>query len=228
MNNFPYIDILILAMIAVFIINRLRNVLGKKTGNESDIVEKFTRKKSNFEESEPDTVSTIAKKINENKSEVKNFHSDKKINNAINDITKLDPSFEIESFNDGAKKAFEFILTEYSNNRLKSLEKLTSKSIFNAFKNQINQRENNGESLEITVISVKTPEIKKVTVNDKKFAFIDLLFDSEQVQVTKDKKKNVIDGDTNQILTIKEIWTFSKNLKSEDPNWILEKIEESN
>ena len=228
MNNFPYIDILILAMIAVFIINRLRNVLGKKTGNESDIVEKFTRKKSNFEESEPDTVSTIAKKINENKSEVKNFHSDKKINNAINDITKLDPSFEIESFNDGAKKAFEFILTEYSNNRLKSLEKLTSKSIFNAFKNQINQRENNGESLEITVISVKTPEIKKVTVNDKKFAFIDLLFDSEQVQVTKDKKENVIDGDTNQILTIKEIWTFSKNLKSDDPNWILEKIEESN
>ncbi len=228
MNNFPYIDILILAMIAVFIINRLRNVLGKKTGNESDIVEKFTRKKSNFEESEPDTVSTITKKIDKNKSKVKNFHNDKKINNAINEITKLDPSFEMESFNDGARKAFEFILTEYSNNRLNSLDKLTSKSIFNAFKNQINQRENNGESLEITVISVKTPEIKKVTVNDKKFAFIDLLFDSEQVQVTKDKKKNVIDGDTNQILTIKEIWTFSKNLKSEDPNWILEKIEESN
>ncbi len=228
MNNLPYIDILILAMIAVFIINRLRNVLGKKTGNESDIVEKFTRKKSNFEESEPDTISTITKKIDENKSKVKNFHSDKKINNAINEIIKLDPDFEIESFNDGAKKAFEFILTEYSKNQLKALDKLTSKSIFNAFKNQINQRENNGESLEITVISVKTPEIKKVTINDKKFAFIDLLFDSEQVQVTKDKKENVIDGDTNQILTIKEIWTFSKNLKSDDPNWILEKIEESN
>ena len=48
MNNFPYFDILILAMIAVFIINRLRNVLGKKTGNENDIVEKFTQRKSSF------------------------------------------------------------------------------------------------------------------------------------------------------------------------------------
>ena len=57
MNNIPYIDILILAMIAVFIINRLRNVLGKKTGNESDIVEKFTQRKNTFNESEPDSVS---------------------------------------------------------------------------------------------------------------------------------------------------------------------------
>ena len=57
MNNIPYIDILILAMIAVFIINRLRNVLGKKTGNESDIVDKFTQRKNTFNESEPDTIS---------------------------------------------------------------------------------------------------------------------------------------------------------------------------
>ena len=57
MNNFPYFDILILAMIAVFIINRLRNVLGKKTGNENDIVEKFTQRKSSFKESDPDETS---------------------------------------------------------------------------------------------------------------------------------------------------------------------------
>ena len=79
MNNIPYIDILILAMIAVFIINRLRNVLGKKTGNESDIVEKFTQRKNNFKESEPD--STSDQKVSKLDNNIdKNHHSNKKIN----------------------------------------------------------------------------------------------------------------------------------------------------
>ena len=54
MNNFPFIDIFILAMIAIFIINRLRNSLGKKTGNETDIAQKFSQKPSKFTESNPD------------------------------------------------------------------------------------------------------------------------------------------------------------------------------
>ena len=102
MNNIPYIDILILAMIAVFIINRLRNVLGKKTGNESDIVEKFTQRKNAFNESEPDSVSN-SKVTNLNNDIKKNLHSDKKINSVINEILKIDDKFEINSFCDGAK-----------------------------------------------------------------------------------------------------------------------------
>ena len=213
-------------MIAVFIINRLRNVLGKKTGNESDIVEKFTQRKNSFNESEPDSVSDqkVSKLDNHVK---KNLHSNKKINSAINDILKIDDEFEINSFCDGAKKAFEFILTEYSENNLKALEKLVSKNIYKAFEDQINLRAKKKEELEITVISVKNPEIKSVSLEKKYIAYFKLLFDSEQVQVTKNSKGEVVDGDNNQILQIKEIWTFSKNLKSKDPNWILEEIEEN-
>ena len=225
MNNIPYIDILILAMIAVFIINRLRNVLGKKTGNESDIVEKFTQRKSTFNESEPDSVSDQKGKLNN--SVTKNLHSNKKINSVINEILKIDSNFDIDSFCDGAKKAFEYILTEYSANNLTALEKLVSKNIYKTFENQINLRTNNKEKLEITVISVKNPEIKSVNLEKKHVAYFKLLFDSEQVQVTKNSSDEVIDGDNNQILQIKEIWTFSKNLKSKDPNWILEEIEEN-
>ena len=161
MNNIPYIDILILAMIAVFIINRLRNVLGKKTGNESDIVEKFTQRKNTFNESEPDSVSDL-KAAKLNKSVNKNLHSNKKINSVINEILKIDDKFEISSFCNGAKKAFEYILTEYSSNNLKALERLVSKNIYKAFEDQINLRAKNKEKLEITVISVKNPEIKIV------------------------------------------------------------------
>ncbi len=226
MNNIPYIDILILAMIAVFIINRLRNVLGKKTGNESDIVEKFTQRKNNFKESEPDSVSD--QKISKSDKNIKkNLHSDKKINSTINEILKIDNNFEINSFCDGARKAFEFILTEYSNSNLKALEKLVSKNIYKAFESQINLRSKKNEKLEITVISVKNPVIKSVNLAKKHIAYFKLLFESEQVQITKNSKEEIIDGDNNQILQIREIWTFSKNLKSNDPNWILEEIEEN-
>ena len=148
MNNIPYIDILILAMIAVFIINRLRNVLGKKTGNESDIVEKFTQRKRSFNESEPDSVSDL--KVSKLDNHVKkNLHSNKKINSAINDILKIDAEFEVNSFCEGAKKAFEFILTEYSRNNLKALEKLVSKNIYKAFEDQINLRAKKKKSLKL-------------------------------------------------------------------------------
>ena len=226
MNNIPYIDIFILAMIAVFIINRLRNVLGKKTGNESDIVEKFTQRKRSFNESEPDSVSDL--KVSKVDNHVKkNLHSNKKINSVINEILKIDDKFEISSFCDGARKAFEYILTEYSANNLKALERLVSKTIYKTFEDQINLRAKNKEKLEITVISVKNPEIRNVKLEKKYIAYFKLLFDSEQVQVTKNYNDQVIDGDNNQILQIKEIWTFSKNLKSKDPNWILEEIEEN-
>ena len=226
MNKIPYIDILILAMIAVFIINRLRNVLGKKTGNESDIVEKFTQRKNTFKESEPDSV--LDQKVTKlNNSIKKNLHSNKKINSAINEILEIDDKFEISSFCDGAKKAFEYILTEYSSDNLKALKNLVSDNIYKAFEDQVNLRAKNKEKLEITVISVKNPEIKSVNLEKKYVAYFKLLFDSEQVQVTKNSNDEIIDGDNNQILQIKEIWTFSKNLKSKDPNWILEEIEEN-
>ncbi len=222
MNNLPYIDILILAMIAVFIINRLKNALGKKTGNESDIVEKFTQKKSAFKESEPDSVSNPKVSIN------KNIHKNENINNSLNEMIKIDNNFNISEFVSGAKKAFEFILVQYSQNNLKSLKTLLSNKMLDAFQTQINLREKKLESLEITVISVKDPEILDAKIDNKSIALVTLLFDSEQIQITKNKNGDVVDGDSNQILSIKENWSFSKNLKNKDPNWTLERIEESN
>ena len=154
------------------------------------------------------------------------MHKDKRINSSLNEILKLDNNFNVSEFLDGAKKAFEYILSQYSKNDLKSLEKLLSKTMLEVFQDQIQIREKNLESLEITVISVKDPEILNVKIEKKTTALVVLSFDSEQVQITKDKKGIIVDGDSNQILSIKENWTFSKNLKSKDPNWT-RKIEEN-
>ena len=132
MNNIPYIDILILAMIAVFIINRLRNTLGKKTGNEHDLTEKYSNK-TNFKESSPDKI--VKNKIDAESSgtQHKIFHEDALVAEQLNKIRAIDSGFTIDSFIDGAKKAFEFIIKKYSDENLPPLKKLLSGNIFKMF-----------------------------------------------------------------------------------------------
>ena len=225
MNNIPYIDILILAMIAIFIVNRLKNVLGKKTGNEHDIVEKYSRGKANFKESPPDQIS----KSNQNQKTVNDvfFHNDPKINSDLREIYNQDENFDSKEFLDGSKKAFEFIIKNYSEEKLEPLKKLLSSSIHKDFKSQIDARVKKSQNLDITIIGIKSAEIVNASLKSK-IALICVKFSSEQVQVVKDLEGKIVEGDNNQILSIDEKWSFSKNLKSKDPNWTLEKIEESN
>jgi len=227
MNNFPFIDIFILAMIAIFIINRLRNSLGKKTGNETDIAQKFSQKPSKFTESNPD------KEIEKSKNQVKEakniiLHKNSSINEKLNNIVKVDPSFTVENFIDGAKKAFEYILVKYSENDLKSLKNLLAPQILTNFTDQIKLRQKQKQILGITILKIDDPEIIDVSIVKNKQCFIKLEFKSQQVQTTKDSNNKVIDGNDNLILNISELWTFSKEIKNKNPNWILEKIEENN
>ncbi len=223
MGNIPYIDILILAMIAVFILNRLRNVLGKKTGNEEDIIKKFKLKKDGFKESTPDMESNL--KSNGLKEETINLHKDKNINKVLNEIKKIETSFGVNEFLDNSKKAFEYILGSYSKNNLKALEPLLEKKIFQIYKKEIDHRLKKKEIFEITIIGIKDPKIVGAKVVNN-IAEIIVEYNSEQVQVLKDANNKIIEGDTNQILNIEENWTFSRKLKSKSPNWSLIKISE--
>ena len=227
MNNMPYIDILILAMVAIFIINRLRNTLGKKTGNEHDLADKFTRGKSDLKESSPDKVSKAnVNQINTEKTR-QVFHQNPGISNELSKIHRIDPSFKVDDFIDGAKKAFEYIIKKYSDENIKPLKNLLSADIFKMFDKQINDRAKKRENLDVSIIGIKEAEIEEVSLRSN-VASIKVKFSSEQVQVIKNDKGNIISGDTNQILSIVESWFFSKDLKRNDPNWVLEKIEESN
>ena len=107
------------------------------------------------------------------------------------------------------------------------MKNLLSKSIYKDFETQIDARIKNNENLDITIIGIKSAQIVSASLKTS-IAYISVKFNSEQVQVLKDLKGKIIEGDNNQILTIIEKWTFSKNLKSKDPNWTLEKIEETN
>ncbi len=227
MNNVPYIDILILAMIAIFIINRLRNTLGKKTGNEHDLADKFTRGKSDLKESKPDKVSKESVEETNMEDSRQIFHENPGISSELSKIHKIDPSFKVDEFITGAKKAFEFIIDKYSDENIKPLKKLLSADIFKMFDKQISNRAKKNENLDVNIIGIKEAKIEGVSLKSN-VASIKVKFSSEQVQIIKNDKGKIISGDGNQILSIVENWFFSKDLKRKDPNWILEKIEESN
>ena len=225
MGNIPFFDILILAMIAVFILNRLRNVLGKKTGNEEDINQNLNVK-TKLKETKPDRELNLKMNKDLNKS-IYNLHEDRDINKALNAIKKIEPSFELENFVDKAKKAFEYILNAYSANNLKNLKILLDEKIYQGYQKDIEKRIKKKENFEITIINIKEPLIKHAKVVDKK-AQITLEYESEQIHLLKNSKGDVIEGDSNQILNISEQWTFSRELKSRNPNWKLLSISEVN
>ena len=224
MGNIPYFDILILAMIAVFIFNRLRSVLGKKTGNETKSARDFGVAKKSYKESNPDN--TIKTEFRNKNSEINiSFHPDKKINDSLNKIKKIEKNFEMDEFLDKAKKAFEYILNAYANNNVKALEALLEKDIFLEYKKAIENRIKKKQMFEVTIIGINKPEIVDVNLENNN-AEICVRYDSEQIHVTKDSKDNVLDGDVNQILTIQEEWMFFRKLKSKNPNWSLLNISE--
>tara|TARA_B100001093_G_scaffold513539_1_gene585680 strand:- start:1359 stop:1955 length:597 start_codon:yes stop_codon:yes gene_type:complete len=190
--SFEYIDIILLAMIAGFIFLRLRGILGKKTGYEGKINPQF-----------------------ENIS--KNFPPKKKIDK----LEIFDETAQNE-FLKGAKIAYETIITDFSDNdnKLTTSKSLLSKKIFNQFNEALLERSKKGHYAEITFIGVNSADIKEHKVTNN-ILIATVEFVGEVITCIKDKEKKIISGDPEKIKKIYDTWVFSRDLKSNNPNWQL-------
>ena len=197
-SNFGYIDIILLAMIAGFIILRLRSILGRKTGHEDKIYPNFSEKK--FDDFK-------------NKQEVK-F---KKI-----DQSDLDNS-EKEKFIKGAEIAYETIITSFAKGDKKNLKTLLTPDMSNNFERAIAEREELGIKSELTFIGMKESNLEKYEkVQNNIFATVK--FVSEIISVKKNKDNKIIEGNPDRIKTVTDHWKFTKKVSSTSPNWYLAEI----
>ena len=191
--SFEYIDIILLAMIAGFIFLRLRGILGKKTGFEGKIPTQFKKE---------------LQKINPNL-------NPKLINENFDEETQ-------KEFLEGARIAYETIITDFSDsdNKLIASKPLLSKKIHDQFKEALLERENKGHFAEITFIGIKSAVVKThKKIEDSLEVTVD--FVSEIITCIKDKDKKIISGDSEKIKTVYDTWVFSKDIKSNNPNWLL-------
>ena len=189
--SFEYIDIILLAMIAGFIFLRLRGILGKKTGFEGKMPSQFEK-------------------------EFKKFNIKKE---AVSE--KFDDAAQKEFLN-GAKIAYETIITDFSDsdNKLVASKPLLGKKIFDQFKEALQDRQNKGHYAEITFIGVKSAIIKSHKKIENSLE-VTVDFVSEIITCIKDKEKKIISGDPEKIKKIYDTWVFSRDIKSNNPNWQL-------
>jgi len=192
-NSFEYLDIILLAIIAGFIILRLRGILGRRTGHEKK-----------------DFGDLFGKKATQSGSE-------KKVVNLSSG--KLDDAAK-EQFIKGAKAAYEMIITSFAKGDKNTLKPLLNKEIYRNFSDEIDHRKKEKLKSELTFVGVKSAEIKNFEKKDNIYIFT-VNFVSEIITCKKDKNNKVIEGNPDIIKTVNDVWKFSKNMWSSNPNWYL-------
>jgi len=195
-NNFGFIDIILLAMIAGFIILRLRNVLGRKTGHEGKATGVFDEK--NFNKFKPEVKHKTI------------------IPNHLDDDQK-------KQFLKGAEIAYESILTSFAKGEKEKLKKLLTKDIFENFENAIDHRNKENIKSELTFIGFKESKVEKFEKTKDDFCYTVKIV-CEIISVKKDKNEIIIEGDPDKIKIVTDYWKFSKNISSKNSNWFLSEI----
>lgn len=138
----------------------------------------------------------------------------------IAQIKAADPSFREKEFVKGARAAFEAILEAFAKGDLGTLKTLLDKSVYENFSGAINERRKAGQELETTIVGIEQSEIVKAEV-DGDIAHVTVKFTTEQVNALKDAAGQIIEGDAANVVQVTDLWTFSRNVRSSNPNWLL-------
>ncbi len=202
--SLPFLDIIIFAIIAIFLVYRLKNILGQNSeGNDQN--NKIDIGKKNFN----NVVKLGNKELNLNKTKT-----------SKSKISEIDPTFDEKEFLKGAQNFFEMVIDCFVKGNLENIMNYIDDKLIKNFQSVIDERLAENESLKIDIVKMNSIKIKNVT-KLKNFLKVSVLFETEQVKVLKDKKGNIIDGDQKKSILVKDLWTFEKNIQSEDLNWKL-------
>ena len=202
--SLPFIDIIIFAIIAIFLVYRLKNILGQNSegndqNNEIDVGEK------NF---------TNVVKLGNKQSERNKTKTNK------DTISDIDPTFDEKEFLKGAQNFFEMVIDCFVKGNLENILNYIDSKLIKNFQSVIDERLAENETLKIDIVKIKSIQIKDVT-KLKNFLRVSVLFETEQIKVLKDKKGKIIDGDQNKSILVRDLWTFEKNVLTNDLNWKL-------
>ena len=218
-EGFAYIDILFFAMVAAFIALRLRSVLGRRTGHDRRRAQGYGGMRS---ESAADNVVPIGDQgsaVQEHDQAIDAL-GDGDVKRGLTAIRQADHNFDLQEFLSGARLAFEMIVDSYAAGDKAALRPLLADQVFRGFARAIDERVAVEQSLDTQLIAVNDPEVVEAQLVDH-VARITLRFESEQVNVVRDRDGRVVEGDPGTAEEVVDIWTFERDTQSDDPNWIL-------
>ena len=215
-----FFDIIILALLAAFIIFRLRSVLGRRTGHERPQPDPFGR--STEPDTKNDNVVTLPdREAADGRTDASEPPTPQPpLEAGIFAIRAADETFDPNEFVSGAKTAFEMIVTSFALGDLSNVKAFLGKDVFDRFSDAVEERLKAKETLETTVVGFSNAEIVEAGV-DNRIASVTVKFVSEQINATRDRNGDVIDGDPEQPIAVTDVWTFTRDTRSRDPNWTL-------
>ncbi len=214
-GGFQFLDILVFAMVAAFLLLRLHRVLGRRTGHERPPPEPV----ADNDDSGSDTVVNLPDARRKSERQGRG-DTDLSSASGLTQLKITDPSFSEDGFLEGARGAFEMILNAFAAGDKRQLRGLLDNDVYGQFVAEIDRRNEAGERLETTLVSIILADLVDASVAGRR-ASVTVKFMSEQVNVTRNADGDVIDGDPSQVATINDIWTFTRDIRSRDPNWQL-------
>jgi predicted lipid-binding transport protein (Tim44 family) len=215
-----FIDIIFFAMIAAFLVLRLRSVLGRRDGHESGHRDSLAA--SSGAERTSDKIVRLPDQSTaaEAEEDTGGTEADSPLAEGLARIRRGDPDFDENGFLSGARMAFEMILSAYAEGSDEVLEPLLSPEVYGNFAHAIEDRKRAGETVEETLVGIKECAILEASMEDRT-AQVTVKFVSEQISVTRDRDGEVIDGDPSAVIEVTDFWTFARDTRSRDLNWTL-------
>lgn len=211
------LDYIILAAVIGFIWWRLFAVLGRRTGHENTNLDPLGSRSRTGTAPAKDNVVNMPGTARE----ADTAAPAGKAGQGILDIQLADRNFNPAQFLGGAKQAYEMIVTAFAEGNRRDLRSLLSDEVFDDFDRAIRAREDAGQRVESTFIGIEDAAIAGAELNSGRYAEVTVKFVSEMITVTKNSDGAVIEGDPTTARKVTDIWTFSRDTKSADPNWVL-------
>lgn len=211
------LDIILVAMIAAFIALRLRSELGKKTGNEP---QPPAAGRAPYARDNHTTIDADAVEVQQPAGDVIDMAKDPDVRAGLTDIRRADSYFDAGQFLDGAKGAYQMVLEAFWAGDKGALKDFLDDTVLQQFGAAIDQREEDGLTLENRILDITKAEISAAQL-DKRQAEITIDFAAEIIAVTRDADGNLVDGDLSDAVDLEDKWTFARDTRSKDPNWTL-------
>ena len=219
------IEIVLLAMVAAFLGLRLYSVLGKRSGHEQEHMPRNIEPRANdrraLDDAKPHVPDIVPAPAG-----APNMVYDSTSESGMREILSADRNFDVGRFVEGAQAAYGMILEAFWKGDKEELKSLCDDDVYESFAEVIDAREKRGEILENQLVRIDSARISAADYR-RPVARITVQFDADIAAVVKDKKGNLIGGSLSDAAETHDVWTFSRDLSSANPNWLLDETDEA-
>ena len=212
--NSPILQLLVLAGIAIFLILRLKNVLGTREGFEKPVARSGPQdnpRRAEFEVIDGGPDPDIIDHVDANSPAAE----------ALTRMKRVENDFGVTDFLGGARGAYEMILMAFERGDLADIKPFLGSDVYESFAQVVESREAQGLKIEAEFIGVRELSLVEAVLSDSNLAEITVKFVGELTSVVRNSAGEIVEGKLDQIKHQKDVWTFARTMGSDDPNWQL-------